>query len=123
MSIVIDGCGRPPPTRRSRYPRRVALRVPRALASPVPRPLHMQRLSLALPLSPPRLEIPQHSPTRWTKLATTRDLLVRHTTEIGCSGVHRITPPLLNGVQSDHPVLRILQSKEDEDNANVITNI
>jgi hypothetical protein len=63
------------------------------------------------------------SPTRRTKLATIRDLLVRHTKEIGCFGVHRITPPLLNGVQSDRSILRILQGEEDDDNTNAITSI
>ena len=63
------------------------------------------------------------SPTRRTKLATIRDLLVRHTTEIGCFGVHGVTPPLLNGVQSNRSVLRILQSEEDDDSTNAITSI
>jgi hypothetical protein len=67
--------------------------------------------------------LPCASPTRRAKLSTIRDLLVWHTTEIGCFGVHSITPPLLNGVQSDRSVLRILQSEEDDDDTDAITSI
>jgi hypothetical protein len=63
------------------------------------------------------------SPTRWTKLSTIRDLLVWNTAEISSFCVHGITPPLLNGVQSDCSILWILQSKEDDDNTSAITDL
>jgi hypothetical protein len=71
----------------------------------------------------PSLTFMLHSPTRRTKPSTIRDLLIRHTKVVGCFGVHGVTPPLLNGVQSDRSVLRILQNEEDDDDADAIASI
>jgi hypothetical protein len=62
-------------------------------------------------------------PARWAKRSTIWDLLVRHTNVIESFGVHSIAPPCLNRVQPDSAILRVLQSEEDEKDADGITGI
>ena len=51
-------------------------------------------------------------PARRTELSTFRKALKGYSRIVGRLRVDRITPPLLNAVQANRAILRVLQSKE-----------
>jgi len=62
-------------------------------------------------------------PACGTELFACWNLLVRHSRKIGRLRVNGVTPPCLNAVQADRAVLRVLQTKEDEEEAHRITRV
>lgn len=62
-------------------------------------------------------------PARRTERFAIRNSPVGHARKVGRLGINRIAPPRLNGVQRDRAVLRVLQSKEDDDETDSITRI
>jgi hypothetical protein len=84
--IVKYGCGRPPPTRSSRYPHRRALREPRTLAIPSQGPYTRCKPFSAASLPPSQIEVSQHSNRELVRLS------IPDITRCWESDVSRFTP-------------------------------
>ena len=63
------------------------------------------------------------SPAGRTKRSAIRNCLVWHSGKICRLGINGVTPPILNGIQADRAVLRVLQSKEDDEGAYCVTRV
>jgi hypothetical protein len=62
-------------------------------------------------------------PTRRTKFSPFWKALERYSRIIGRFHVNSITPPLLNTVQANRAIFRVLQSNEDDEDTKCITCI
>ena len=71
----------------------------------------------------PNNVFPSALPARWAERPTLRYRLSWHTNIIGRLRVDNIAPPVLNAVQADRTIFRILQSKEDHNTTDDITCI
>ena len=62
-------------------------------------------------------------PSRWTELSAFWKAHKRHSRIVCRLHVNSITPPILNAVQANRAIFRVLQSKEDDEDTECITYI